>query len=148
MDFGGKCPSQQGVEAARLAKMTGKPVMVVWSRDEEFFYDAFHPAGVIKVRSGVDKAGMLNSGIIRFTIQAQGDQRQLMMFLMLLQLITVRNGELPRFILSVPVPGEPLIIIQIPLPERCRLISWLLLRVSILWNSGLRTCPINILLVV
>ncbi len=57
--FGGKSPSQQGVEAARLAKITGKPVMVVWSRDEEFFYDSFHPAGVIKVRSGIDKTGML-----------------------------------------------------------------------------------------
>jgi nicotinate dehydrogenase subunit B len=57
--FGGKAPSQQGVEAARLAKLTGKPVMVVWSRDEEFFYDTFHPAGVIKINSGVDRNGMI-----------------------------------------------------------------------------------------
>ncbi|MGD0582739.1 MAG: molybdopterin cofactor-binding domain-containing protein [Bacteroidales bacterium] len=57
--FGGKAPSQQGVEAARLAKLTGKPVMVVWTRDEEFFYDTFHPAGVIKINSGVDKNGMI-----------------------------------------------------------------------------------------
>jgi isoquinoline 1-oxidoreductase len=39
--------------------MTGKPVMVVWTRDEEFFYDTFHPAGVIKVRSGIDKTGLI-----------------------------------------------------------------------------------------
>jgi nicotinate dehydrogenase subunit B len=57
--FGGKAPSEQGVEAARLAKMTGKPVMVVWTRDEEFFYDSFHPAGVIKVKSGIDNSGMI-----------------------------------------------------------------------------------------
>ncbi len=57
--FGGKAPSQQGVEAARLAKITGKPVMVAWTRDEEFFYDMFHPAGVIKVTSGMDKSGMI-----------------------------------------------------------------------------------------
>jgi nicotinate dehydrogenase subunit B len=57
--FGGKSPAQQGVEAARLAKKTGKPVMVVWSRDEEFFYDTFHPAGVIKIRSGIDKEGFI-----------------------------------------------------------------------------------------
>jgi len=57
--FGGKSPSQQGVEAAKLAKMTGKPVMVVWTRDEEFFYDHFHPAGVIKLKSGIDKSGMI-----------------------------------------------------------------------------------------
>jgi len=57
--FGGKSPSQQGVEAAKLAKITGEPVMVVWSRDEEFFYDTFHPAGVIKIKSGIDKSGLI-----------------------------------------------------------------------------------------
>jgi nicotinate dehydrogenase subunit B len=57
--FGGKSSSQQGVEAAKLAKMTGKPVMVMWTRDEEFFYDSFHPAGVIKIKSGIDKSGMI-----------------------------------------------------------------------------------------
>ncbi len=57
--FGGKSPSQQGVEAARLAKMTGKPVMVTWTRDEEFFYDTFHPASVVKVNSGIDKSGRI-----------------------------------------------------------------------------------------
>jgi isoquinoline 1-oxidoreductase len=57
--FGGKGAFQQGVEAARLAKLTGKPVMLVWTRDEEFFYDTFHPAGVVKISSGIDKAGMM-----------------------------------------------------------------------------------------
>ena len=57
--FGGKSPAQQGVEAAKLAKLTGKPVMVVWSRDEEFFFDTFHPAGVIKIKSGIDKDGFI-----------------------------------------------------------------------------------------
>lgn len=57
--FGGKAAYQQGVEAARLAKLTGKPVMVVWTRDEEFFYDTFHSANVIKVNSGIDKSGMI-----------------------------------------------------------------------------------------
>jgi nicotinate dehydrogenase subunit B len=57
--FGGKSAYQQGIEAARLAKMTGKPVMVAWSRDEEFFFDTFHPAGVIKINSGIDSSGMI-----------------------------------------------------------------------------------------
>jgi len=57
--FGGKAPSQQGVEAAKLARMTGKPVMVAWTREEEFMYDSFHPASVIKVRSGTDKEGRI-----------------------------------------------------------------------------------------
>jgi nicotinate dehydrogenase subunit B len=57
--FGGKAPSQQGVEAAKLARITGKPVMVVWTRDEEFFFDTYHPAGVIKITSGIDNSGKI-----------------------------------------------------------------------------------------
>jgi nicotinate dehydrogenase subunit B len=57
--FGGKSPSRQGVEAAILARLTGKPVMVAWTRDEEFFYDTFHPASVVKVKSGIDKTGKI-----------------------------------------------------------------------------------------
>ena len=57
--FGGKSASRQAVEAARLAKMTGKPVQVVWDRAEEFFYDTFRPAAVVKIRSGLDDAGKL-----------------------------------------------------------------------------------------
>jgi isoquinoline 1-oxidoreductase len=57
--FGGKSAYQQGIEAGRLAKLAGKPVMVAWTRDEEFFYDNFHPAGVIKIKSGIDKSGLI-----------------------------------------------------------------------------------------
>ncbi len=57
--FGGKGAYQQGVEAARLAKLSGKPIMLVWTRDEEFFYDTFHPAGVIRIKSGMDKSGLI-----------------------------------------------------------------------------------------
>lgn len=57
--FGGKSAFQQGIEAARLARLSGKPVMVQWTRDEEFFYDNFHTASVIKVRSGIDRDGMI-----------------------------------------------------------------------------------------
>jgi isoquinoline 1-oxidoreductase len=52
--FGGKNQGGQIVEAARLAKLTGKPVMVAWSRKEEFFNDTFRPACVYDVRSGLD----------------------------------------------------------------------------------------------
>ncbi len=54
--FGGKSASQQGVEAARLAVAAGVPVRVVWSREEEFFYDTFDPAAVHTIRSGIDAA--------------------------------------------------------------------------------------------
>jgi len=57
--FGGKVDGQQAVEAARLAQITGKPVQVTWTRDEEFFYDTFRPAATIKVVSGMTDAGQL-----------------------------------------------------------------------------------------
>ena len=53
--FGGKTRNQQVVEAARLARLAGKPVQVAWTRKEEFFYDSFRPAAIIKVRSGLDR---------------------------------------------------------------------------------------------
>lgn len=33
--------------------------MVIWNRKEEFFYDSFRPAAVIKSKSGLDKAGKI-----------------------------------------------------------------------------------------
>jgi CO/xanthine dehydrogenase Mo-binding subunit len=57
--FGGKTLNTQAVEAARLAKMTGKPVQVAWSRAEEFFYDTYRPAAVVKISSGIDESGKI-----------------------------------------------------------------------------------------
>ncbi len=57
--FGGKVAGQQAVEAARLAQITGRPVQVAWSRAEEFFYDTFRPAAVVRVVSGMDADGRL-----------------------------------------------------------------------------------------
>jgi nicotinate dehydrogenase subunit B len=57
--FGGKTGARQAVEAAILAKITGKPVQVVWDRAEEFFYDTFRPAAVVKIQSGLSSAGKI-----------------------------------------------------------------------------------------
>ncbi len=57
--FGGKTNNQQAIEAAILAKTIGKPVQVAWNRAEEFFYDTFRPAAVVKIRSGVDGDGRI-----------------------------------------------------------------------------------------
>jgi isoquinoline 1-oxidoreductase len=55
--FGGKSRNQQVVEAARLAKLSGKPVQVAWTRAEEFFYDSFRPAAIVKIKSGLSSSG-------------------------------------------------------------------------------------------
>jgi len=57
--FGGKTSNRQVVEAARLAQFTGKPVQVMWSREEEFFYDTFRPAAVVTIRSGITDQGRM-----------------------------------------------------------------------------------------
>src|SRR5262249_38578807 len=49
--YGGKHTSDAAIEAARLARASGKPVKVVWTREEEFTWAYFRPAGVIEVRS-------------------------------------------------------------------------------------------------
>jgi isoquinoline 1-oxidoreductase len=58
--FGGKSTNLQIIEAARLAKITGKPVQVAWTRAEEFFFDSFRPAAVVKIKSGITKEGKIN----------------------------------------------------------------------------------------
>jgi isoquinoline 1-oxidoreductase len=58
--FGGKSANRQVVEAARLAKLTRTPVQVQWSRAEEFFYDTFRPAAIVKIKSGADRGGRIS----------------------------------------------------------------------------------------
>ena len=55
--YGGKHTGEAAIEAARLAKAAGKPVKLVWTREEEFTWAYFRPAGVIEVKSGVDADG-------------------------------------------------------------------------------------------
>jgi isoquinoline 1-oxidoreductase len=58
--FGGKSSGQQALEAVRLAKLTGNPVQVGWTRAEEFFYDTFRPAAIIKIKAGITESGLIS----------------------------------------------------------------------------------------
>ena len=46
--YGGKHTGEAAIEAARLAKAAGKPVKLNWTREEEFTWAYFRPAGVIE----------------------------------------------------------------------------------------------------
>jgi nicotinate dehydrogenase subunit B len=59
--YGGKHTGDAALEAARLAKATAKPVKLVWTRDEEFTWAYFRPAGVIDVKSGVRHDGTITA---------------------------------------------------------------------------------------
>ena len=57
--YGGKHSGECAVEAARLAKVAGKPVKLIWTREEEFTWAYFRPAGRIVVNSAVDASGKI-----------------------------------------------------------------------------------------
>ena len=57
--YGGKHSGEVAIEAARLAKSAGQPVKVIWTREEEFTWAYFRPAGVIEVRAGTLKDGSI-----------------------------------------------------------------------------------------
>ncbi|HKV50614.1 MAG TPA: xanthine dehydrogenase family protein, partial [Gemmatimonadaceae bacterium] len=59
--YGGKHTGEAAVEAARLAKLTRRPVKLVWTREEEFRWAYFRPAGVIDVDAGVGADGVISA---------------------------------------------------------------------------------------
>jgi isoquinoline 1-oxidoreductase len=59
--YGGKHTGDAAIEAARLARAAGRPVKVVWTREEEFTWAYFRPAGVIEITSGVRRDGTITA---------------------------------------------------------------------------------------
>ena len=57
--YGGKHTGEAAIEAARLARAAKRPVKLVWTREEEFTWAYFRPAGVIEVSSGVRNDGTI-----------------------------------------------------------------------------------------
>jgi isoquinoline 1-oxidoreductase len=59
--YGGKHTGEAAIEAALLARVAGRPVRLVWTREEEFTWAYFRPAGVIDVAATVDANGALTA---------------------------------------------------------------------------------------
>ena len=57
--YGGKHTGDAAIEAARIARAAKQPVKLVWTREEEFAWAYFRPAGVIDIRGGVAADGTL-----------------------------------------------------------------------------------------
>ena len=57
--FGGKHSGEVAVEAARLSKGAGRPVSLRWTREEEFTWAYFRPAGLIEAQAGLAADGRL-----------------------------------------------------------------------------------------
>jgi nicotinate dehydrogenase subunit B len=59
--YGGKHTGECAIETARLARASGKLVKLVWTREEEFTWAYFRPAGVIEVSTGVKNDGTVTA---------------------------------------------------------------------------------------
>lgn len=57
--YGGKHTGDAAVEAARIAKATKKPVLRLWTRQEELTFAYFRPGGVVDVAAGASSDGLL-----------------------------------------------------------------------------------------
>jgi nicotinate dehydrogenase subunit B len=57
--YGGKHTGETAIEAARLARAAKRPVKVAWTREEEFTWAYFRPAGVIDVSSAARSDGAI-----------------------------------------------------------------------------------------
>jgi isoquinoline 1-oxidoreductase len=57
--YGGKHTGETAIEAARLARTAKRPVKVLWTREEEFSWAYFRPAGVIDISSAMRKDGTI-----------------------------------------------------------------------------------------
>ncbi|HEY5489265.1 MAG TPA: molybdopterin cofactor-binding domain-containing protein, partial [Candidatus Limnocylindrales bacterium] len=59
--YGGKHSAEAAVEAAKLARASGRPVKVRWSRADEFAHAYFRPAALIDIRAGLDDRGRVTA---------------------------------------------------------------------------------------
>jgi nicotinate dehydrogenase subunit B len=57
--YGGKHTGEAAIEAARLARTANAPVKLIWTREEEFSWAYFRPAGVMEISAGVRNDGTI-----------------------------------------------------------------------------------------
>ncbi len=83
--YGGKHSGEAAIEAAKLAKVVGKPVKLVWTREEEFKWAYLRPAALIETHASVNSNGNIqqwdfhnyNSGNAGIEVMYEAQQKDI-----------------------------------------------------------------------
>jgi isoquinoline 1-oxidoreductase beta subunit len=57
--FGRRAESDVAIQALTVAQAVGRPVKLVWSREQDMRHDFYRPASVIRLQGGLDESGRL-----------------------------------------------------------------------------------------
>ncbi len=56
--FGRRAESDMVLQAVEISKAVGKPVKLIWSREEDVQHDFYRPASLVKLKGGLDEKGL------------------------------------------------------------------------------------------
>ena len=57
--FGRRAVPDVGAQAVEIARVVGRPVQLVWMRDDDLRHDRYRPAGAVRVRAGIEPDGRI-----------------------------------------------------------------------------------------
>jgi isoquinoline 1-oxidoreductase beta subunit len=63
--FGRKIESDYVSQAVLMSKAIGKPVKLIWSREQDFTHDMYRPKAVIRVQAGANSSGVMTDLVYR-----------------------------------------------------------------------------------
>src|SRR4051794_12360053 len=75
--FGRKSKPDYVAEAALLSKQVGKPVQIVWSREDDVHFDYFHSPAAMYLKAGVGQKGMPTAWLQRSAFPPIASQNNL-----------------------------------------------------------------------